>query len=521
MFSIRNRKEIKIALTLFFLAATVYLSFPTKNYYWDGIFFARSIEDAPRLNASLLHPNHLTYNLLGYVFYRALRALGFDLRAITALQILNGILAAVCAFIFYWILKQTLRSIYWATTLTVLFAFSATWWKFATDADSYIVSILFLLISFYLILPGKRTRPLLVAFTFTAAMLFHQLAVLFYPVVVAGLFFQARSQGTSNFVGPLSFSIVAFAVTGAAYCVAYYLITGTFHFQRFVQWTTSYSPDVNFSFNLWNNFFYSARGHGRLFLGGRFNAIEGLINPFILFLMLVLAIAIMLFLYKVISRLLRRSAKSDLNWLASLKSDRQRWETLILATIWTIAYLVFLFVWLPHNTFYRLFYLPALIMIVGIVLSAHDQAPEQQRHYRLALLTLIVALLNFLFLIFPYSHARNNPPLAFALEMKHALPRNTIIYYGSANSDNSLVRYFNQGTNWKQLNLEQANQVEQELREAKAQGVSTWLETSALDQLSTTPNGTAWLQKHVKAGRQNSLLTKTHNIRFVQVEPAD
>jgi hypothetical protein len=40
----------------------VYLLFPTKNYYWDGIFFARVIEDASTLNPSLLHPNHLAGN---------------------------------------------------------------------------------------------------------------------------------------------------------------------------------------------------------------------------------------------------------------------------------------------------------------------------------------------------------------------------------------------------------------------------------------------------------------------------
>ena len=501
--------------------ALIYLSFLTKNYYWDGIAFAQSIEDAPGINSSLLHPNHLIYNLLGYVFYRALNVFGINIRAVTALQMLNGALGAVCAFILFLILKRALRSIYQATALTLLFAFSATWWKFATDADSYIVSVLFLLISFYLILPGNRSRPFLGALSFSAAMLFHQLAVLFFPVAVTGLFLQSVSQDKKRFLDPLKFSLVAFAITTAAYCSSYYLITGTFDFSRFLQWTTSFSPDVSFSFDLWSNFFYTIRGHWRLFFGGRFNAIAGLVNPFIIVLMLMLAASILTFIFKLIYQLLRGSVRPGFAWVGLLKRDRQLRTVLLLSAIWTFAYLAFLFVWLPHNTFYRLFYLPALILLVGIVLATYERAYTQPRRYCLALLVLIVALFNFLFLIYPYSHAQKYPPLAFALEMKQAWPRKTIIYYGAANSDNSLVKYFNAGTNWKQLQLEKAEQLEQDLQTARAEGVNTWLETSAIDQLAASATGSEWLKRHIRAESQRALTTKAHNIRFVQVGPAD
>jgi len=58
---------------LFVVTAAIYLCFPTKNYYWDGIAFAQMIEDAPKLNASLVHPNHLIYNVVGYISYRAVQ----------------------------------------------------------------------------------------------------------------------------------------------------------------------------------------------------------------------------------------------------------------------------------------------------------------------------------------------------------------------------------------------------------------------------------------------------------------
>lgn len=157
------------ALILFIVTAAIYLLFPTRVYYWDGIVFAQTIEDAARLSPSLVHPNHLIYNFAGYFFYKLLRALGADIRALTALQILNSLLSALCARVLFSILLTTLRSFYFSICLTAMFAFSATWWKFSTDADAYIPSVLFLLISFYLVLPGRKPRPLLTAFTFFSA----------------------------------------------------------------------------------------------------------------------------------------------------------------------------------------------------------------------------------------------------------------------------------------------------------------------------------------------------------------
>lgn len=502
---------------LFVTIAVIYLSFPTKSYYWDGIAFAQTIEDAPRINSSLLHPNHLLYNVVGYVSYRLVRRVGVDIRAVQALQVLNGLLGAFCAVVLFTILKRQLRSSYLSITLTLLFAFSATWWKFATDADSYIPGVLFLLLSFYWILPRNKPRPLLVALTFSVSMCFHQLAVIFYPVIVVGLFLQSSpSMQKQRFLNPLYFSVVAFVITFTAYCYSYYLITGTFDFEKFMHWITSFSPDVSFSFDARSNFFYSLRGHWRLLFGGRFNAIKGLLNPFIVVLMLGLAVAVVAFLYK----LVRSIGKPDLQWMWLLKTDRELRVLLLLSGLWLVAYLVFLFVWLPHNTFYRLFYLPALILMVGIILVSRERSHPQVRKHRLALLVVIVTLFNFLFLIFPYTHAQNYPPLALALEMNQAWPQGTVIYYGAPNSDNSLVRYFNSRTNWKQLPADTTS-FESELRDIHARGATAWLDASAIDQLSATPGGADWLKKHAREETRHAVVNKAYNLRFVQVVPGE
>ena len=58
------------------IAFMVYLLLPTRLYFWDGVAFSINIE-APNASAeSLLHPNHLVYNLIGYAVWKGLSAVG-------------------------------------------------------------------------------------------------------------------------------------------------------------------------------------------------------------------------------------------------------------------------------------------------------------------------------------------------------------------------------------------------------------------------------------------------------------
>ncbi len=510
-------KDSWLPWILFVTVTAIYLSFPTRNYYWDGIAFAQMIEDANGFNTSLIHPNHLLYNFVGAASYRLVQALGFNLRAVAVLQILNAFLGAGCIALFFQILQRALRSWYLSLTLTLLFAFSATWWKFTTDADSYIASILFLLVSFYLVMPGKKARPVLVALAFFASMCFHQLAVIFYPVLAAGLFLQSPAQTqTRRLLAPLYFSLLATFITLATYCLCFYLITSTCNLHDFTHWITSFSPDVAFSSDFGNNLFYTLRGHWRLFLGGRLNAIKGITNPFIIVLLAILTLDLVALLYKVARNLKRPDFKS---W-STRNLDPERKNLLLLCALWIIAYVIFLFVWLPHNTFYRLFYLPALVLLVGLLLSSREHNTSQTRKYRLALFVVVVALANFLFLIFPYTHVQKYPPLAFALGMNQALTSGTTVYYGSPNSDNRLIRYFNPGLVWKPISEDWRHELENAVR-ADVRGGGIWLETSAIDQLASSSVSKAWLIKHTRAGSERTLATPAHNIKFVQIIQAN
>ena len=503
-----TRNERVVPWLLFSGLTAIYLAFPTRNYYWDGITFARTIESAREFK-SLIHPSHLLYNVVGYLFFHLLQTVGLNLRAITALQTLNGLLSASAAVVFFSILKSSFRSLYLATFLTLLFGLSATWWKFSSDADAYIISVLLILISFRFILPHQKPRPLVVAILYAASMCFHQLAIFFGPVLMVGLAYQTKRK-LSSF---LQFGLVSVGLTTAAYFYCFHISAQSINPQSFLRWVTYYSPDASFSFSFWHNLGYTLRGNARLFLSGRFNLLEGLINPIIVIL-LVLLVIVFCFLGFLLVRNFQRPGINTLRKLFRLEENR---PLLILSLVWLSIYLLFLFVWLPQNTFYRLFYLPSLVLIIGLLARVRDDKVEYQPKYRLAVFTVAVGLVNFLFFIFPYSHVEKFPPTRFALEMNQLWTTKTVIFYGFENADENLVGYFAPNTMW--VRLSEPVTLENEVKNLSAQGFSVWLETTAIDQLISTPEGAEWLKAHENQNSRRQLKDRGFRIEFVQVLP--
>jgi hypothetical protein len=498
-----------ISLFAFIALFLIYIAFPTKNYYYDGVFFARAIEEANGLQSSLIHPNHLIYSPVGYLAYRLSQTLSFTFRAIQILQVLNSLASVLSAYVLFRIARASFQSRYLAWCLTFLFAFSATWWKYSTDADAYIISVLFLLISFYLILPGRTPRPWWLIATFSLAVFFHQLAVLFYPIIILGLYWQASSgepQGRRPLFIVLQFAAWSFVFIFTVYCYAFYLAAGTFSASRFARWIWSYSPDASFSFNVLDNLRYTLRGHGRLFFGGRFSLLQDL--PGVLLFIWIVLIGLF------VIRLLRGLRGTRFRHAAITRQRFHPDHFAKLCIFWILIFFVFLFFWLPHNTFYRLFYLPAIILLGAWLISKRLHASPK---YRLALFVVIMALANFLFSIFPYAQVENNPPLALALELNKQWPAGTVVYYASENSDNNLVRYFNPNSEWKAFT--DLRQLETDASAGYAQGKATWLDTTAIDRIFAQTDGANWLARHVKLESRHELIDRAYRIRFFQVNP--
>jgi hypothetical protein len=499
-------------LLLIFL---IYLAFPTKDFYWDAIIYSQFIEDSPRFGAHLLHPNHLFYNALGYLAFHAARNLGFEIRAIYVLQFLTSVFSVLSTLVFFKILKHSLRCLYLSFALTTLFAFAAAWWRFSIDADVYPISVFFLLAGFYFLLPDKIPRPVLVAVLHSLAMLFHELAVLFFPVAVLALVFQTASlDAPKRIFVVLRYVFTAFLLTFGTYCLSYYLITGTFDFKALVIWMTSFAADAEISRNAWQSLSLTLRGHRQMFFDGSSRLFDR--SVLTVPLLILFSVFALFFAFRLVRNF--REIKIWRRAVAERKIYRQPLFLLCLA--WIFPYLIFLFVFIPANTFYRLFYFPAVIILIGITLAPFENL-KQKRRWRLASLVALLSLYNFLFYIYPNSRVRENTPLALAFQANQVWSGKTVVYhvpnaaaFDSLDTNNRLVKYFNPPVAWKSLNFITLEEFESEIQAVRRDGGTVWLDASALEKLTANPQTAEWLARN---SRQTELSLPAHRMKYVQI----
>ena len=429
--------------------------------------------------------------------------LGFTFRAIHVLQFTSIVASVLSAYVLFTIARRHFRSLYLAWSLTCLFAFAATWWKFSVDADAYILSVLFLLICFALIMPGRKLRPFLLVVVFSVAVFFHQLAIFFYPVIFLALFWQS---GPARISAAMKFAVGAFVAVFGTYCLFFYFATNTTDPVRFLRWITSYSPDVSFTFDLASNLNSMLRSQRRVFFGGRLSLLKGFLNPVVIGLIVIGIALVVLLAIRFIQGLRTRSEERPSPLKEALRQD----VVAKLCLVWTVMYVVFLFFWLPQHTFYRLFYLPAIVLLIGWIIFKYGRVRKQ----RLALFVAVMAMSNFLFSILPTSYVERNPPLALALDMNKVWQQGTVVYYATDNADNNLFQYFNRGTVWKPMvNL---NQLKADLNSLAG---PTWLDTSAVDRIANEAGGPEWLAQHEIQTSRRELIDRAYRIRFVQVIP--
>lgn len=370
----------------------------------------------------------------------------------------------------------------------------------------------FLVISFYFILPGQRSRPFVVALAHTISMCFHQLSVFFFPVAVAGIFLQTASLPTrQRLLKIIEYSGTSFLVTFGIYCLSFYLQTGSLDFGKLVVWLTHFSPEIGFVFNIKESLIHTFRGEIKLFFEGRFNFLKEIVNPFTIFLIVVLLTALVGLVVQIYQiwrdRRIEKLGNSNIEFRSLT----------LLCVVWASTYLIFLFFWIPMNTFYRMFYLPSFIILIGILLCRHD-LPEK-RKWLAPSFVVVMAVSNFLFFIYPYSHVRKVTPLELALNMNSIWSKGSVIYYSRMESDNQLIKYFNPYTSWKRVEETEIDDLESEMRTIYEQGGDVWMETTAFEEFSRSDAGTEWLNIHRDKRSTFKLDDPAYNVILIKIVP--
>ncbi|HVE55237.1 MAG TPA: hypothetical protein VNB22_00305 [Pyrinomonadaceae bacterium] len=186
--------------------------------------------------------------------------------------------------------------------------------------------------------------------------------------------------------------------------------------------------------------------------------------------------------------------------------------------MWAAVYLAFLFCWIPQNIFYRMFYLPALIILIGILLNKFRALGKIGG--RTLLFAVILVISNFLFYIYPYTQVRKETPLSLAMKMNDVWSPKTVGYFSGMDSDNRLVKYFNPATTWVKLEDHiKPEEFESQIRKIYAEGGEVWLETTAIKQFTEQSEVSQWFGQHSTDQSEYKLKDPAYNMTVVKITP--
>ena len=417
----------------------LYPAFLTRTYYWDGVLFSLYIEKVYRSELPitiLFHPNHLLYSGFGYLLYSFSHGAGLRLRAITLLQCVNVLAGVSAAALLFNLVKRLCGSVPLAVFCSFLFASGATWWKFSTDADSYILSVLLLLLAVGLVL-NEKPLLLLAGICHSFAMLFHELAVFAYIPLLAAIFLENRAQSAR-----VRRAFVYLASTAGSVSLAYWLaysLAGRDSGRTFFRWITRFSAESQMTHSWRQILIGYPASYLKLLAGGKLSLIQDYLSPPVVAALLFSLAALIAGVW------LTRHPKRE----TGIPIERR---TKVVLWAWILPYFVFLVWWEPESAFYKLFVWPPIVLLLGCSIAERSSSISRVRAF--TAFGAALAAWNFGAFIFPHSYSSADPVLALAEKLNRELPKNAIVYYKVLSPDDWYLQYFAPGRRWRPLSID-------------------------------------------------------------------
>ncbi len=380
----------------------------------------------------LFHANHLLYSAFGYLLYTAGQFAHAHVRAILLLQIWNALVGVGVVYrMWTWSQKMT-RSSDVALLCAALFAFGATWWKFATDADPYIIAVRLL---FLAILFAAEPHPRFIpaGLCHVGSMLFHELAVFGYVPILLAIWTSRHEVERTRWREITLYTTITAAATVGLYYMCYRAGAYATH-PTLIHWVTNYAGGTDVAHSARQIFGTNLASYGKLFAGGKISALR---EHGVLLLAATLLVASAAIVWCLLY--LRKDEKRS----GSQLPPRIRW----VLWSWIIPYALFLAWFDPGNAGHKLFLWPPLVLLLAT-------SKWSQRHATaLTGGVLALAAWNFGAFIFPHSQARFDPLLSLAQQVDRELPRNAAVYYATFVPDDWYLDYFAPGRTWRPLTM--------------------------------------------------------------------
>ena len=569
------------------LLFSVYFAFPARNHYWDGIGFALNIEGVPQDHighqpefhatgwpggqhgdgAIYYNPNHLLYNAAGRALYVTAKAAWPQVRALDVLvwwSIASSLLTSCLVFLLTLRFTGRVRASFW---ITLLFASTATWWKFSTDANAYVPSTALLVCCAWLLSDRQKPPVAAIAALHAGAMLLHQIAIWFYPAVWVALWMhrswvirgRAEKDAAGGNRAGRATALAAYSALSAGLVTAAYLavwfgaLERPWDLRAFASWITFNGGDVLDRQPFGAHLLHLWRGTLRVFVGGKLSLAwqytplavwvpAGALAAFALVSLLRSAWNQLGSLSKASARLPKSAEVTEVpevpvpestvalvpeGGAAAARMPAARISSaprsampralprgaLFLAA-WLGAFALFLCVWLTEYPYYRLFCLPGLFILAAALGRRHLPRRLDLRH-PLPACALLLAVLNFVLYIYPHSRPEASPPLQVALAARDNWPPSAVVYFADFNCDNWWLKYFNMHTRWRRPSKD-PRLLLTELRSALRNGDRVYLDTGMLQRLEDPRLRTALDHEFVWPD-SFGISTAKHNIRFAEI----
>ena len=437
--------QVALALAVFLL----YAGFLSSRYNFDGSVFALRVERALVLGdqnslGELLHPRHLLFEPLGYLFCRAAGALGIHFRAVFLLQIMDVLFGVLSLFLFHRISFRLFPDRLLAAASTLALAFSFGVWIFSIEAEVYASGVFFLLLAFRSLLHRADaavrqdswiTDALVLAAFGALAIANHlTLGLFLIPLGLESLLYlrRPRKGWRSGLAPALLFSITALGLAGIIYLLAAKLNPAAplLGFRQWVIGPANSETPYGYRQSYWaaglQSFPDFGRGMLHLFCAEPYPD-TGAGVPVTIAVAWLLAWLLVLGLYL-------RNAR------ALWKEDR-RTQVLILG--WLIPALVWNWFWQPINFELKVALLPPLLLWAGITLSREKiRAGRAGPSWLLAAMALLLFLYNFFAVVLPGARPENNRDLQRALAIGEATEPNAVIFIAGSGPGYNLGKIY-------------------------------------------------------------------------------
>ena len=183
---------------------------------------------------------------------------------------------------------------------------------------------------------------------------------------------------------------------------------------------------------------------------------------------------------------------------------------------------LFLFAWQTEYPYYRLFYLPALILLLGrLPHCGRLVVPRSRPIHPLGAFVVFTTAFNFTFLIYPYSRPEATPPIKLAVDARAIWKDDVLVLYKDFTCDNWMMKYFNPQTSWKRVDFGDRDNVARQLRDAFQNGRSVWVDTTVLGDVASSADVRQWLQNHASLANRFGISNEKHHIQFARLAPQD